>query len=324
MIHRRALLATPALLPSLALAQPQADWPQRPINMMIPFVAGGPSDITGRVIAARLGGLLGQTVVVENRPGANGAVAAQAMTRAAADGHTIMTGSIGVFAINKALRPNLPYDPVRDFAPITLAVTMPNVLVVNPQQVPATDYAGTMAWLRANGGRASYSTSGVGSSEHLTMELLKLRTRTEATHIPYQGGAAATTALLGGDVQLTFQNLGTVAQHIAGGRLRAVMVTSATRNPTIPDVPTAAEMGLDDFVVTSWQAVMAPIGVPAPILARLEAACIESLRHPESRQRLNQLGVDVVASSAADFRRFQEAEITRWRAVVEGAQIRAE
>jgi tripartite-type tricarboxylate transporter receptor subunit TctC len=329
MLNRRTLLATPALLPALAQAQPQAgplqaDWPQRPVTMMIPFVAGGPSDITGRVIAARLGGLLGQTVVVENRPGANGAVAAQAMARAPADGHTIMTGSIGVFAINKALRPNLPYDPVRDFAPITLAVTMPNVLILNPQQVPATDFAGTLAWLKANGARASYSTSGVGSSEHLTMELMKLRTGTEATHVPYQGGAAAATALLAGDVQLTFQNLGTVAPHIAAGRLRAVMVTSAQRNPTIPDVPTAAELGIDDFVVTSWQAVMAPIGVPAPILARLEAACIESLRQPESRQRLNQLGVDVVASSAADFRRFQEAEITRWRSVVERAQIRAE
>ena len=329
MLNRRTLLATPALLPALAQAQPQAaptqaDWPQRPVTMMIPFVAGGPSDITGRVIAARLGGLLGQTVVVENRPGANGAVAAQAMARAAADGHTIMTGSIGVYAINRALRPNLPYDPVRDFAPITLAVTTPNVMVINPQQVPATDYAGVVAWLRANGARASYSTSGVGSSEHLTMELFKLRTNSEATHIPYQGGAAAATALLAGDVQLTFQNLGTVAPHIAAGRLRAVMVTSAARNPTVPDVPTAAEVGLSDFIVTSWQAVMAPAGVPAPILARLEAGCIESLQHPESRQRLNQIGFDVVASSAAEFRRFQEAEIARWRTVVERAQIRAE
>ena len=156
------------------------------------------------------------------------------------------------------------------------------------------------------------------------MEMFKLATQSEATHIPYQGGAAAATALIAGDVQLTFQNLGTVAPHIAGGRLRAVMVTSAARNPLIPDVPTATELGLRDFIVTSWQAVMAPAAVPAPILARLEAACIESLRHPETAQRLGQLGLEVVASSAAEFRRFQEAEITRWRAVVERAQIRAE
>ena len=322
MIRRRALLAAPAILPFTAHAQ--AEWPQRPLTMLIPFVAGGPSDITGRVIAARMSGLLGQPVVAENRTGANGTVAAQALARAAPDGHTLMTGSIGVYAINKALRPSLPYDPVRDFAPLTLAVTTPNVLVINPQQVPATDYAGTLAWLRANGARASYSTSGVGSSEHLTMEMLKLRTNSEATHIPYQGGAAAATALIAGDVQLTFQNLGTVAQHIAGGRLRAVLVTSAVRNPLIPDVPTATELGLSDFVVTSWQAVMAPAGVPAPILARLEAACIESLRHPESTQRLGQIGLEVVASTAAELRRFQEAEITRWRAVVESAGIRAE
>ena len=322
MLNRRTLLAAPALLPMAA--QSQSDWPQRPLTMLVPFVAGGPSDITARLIAGRMGGLVGQPVVAENRPGANGAVAAQALARAAPDGHTLMTGSIGVFAINKALRPNLPYDPIRDFAPLTLAVTTPNVLVINPQRVPATDFAGTLTWLAANGAQASYSTSGVGSSEHLTMELFKLRTGREATHIPYQGGAAAATALIGGDVQLTFQNLGTVSQHIAGGRLRAVMVTSAARNPIIPDVPTATELGLQDFVVTSWQAVMAPVGVPAPILARLEAACIQSLRHPESVQRLAQIGLDVVASSAADYRRFQEAELVRWRAVVESANIRAE
>jgi tripartite-type tricarboxylate transporter receptor subunit TctC len=325
-MHRRALLAAPALLPfGLPFAaRAQSDWPQRPITMLVPFVAGGPSDITARVMAAKMGGILGQPVVVENRPGATGAVASQAMIRAPADGYTVMTGSIGVFAINKALRPNLGYDPERDFAPVTLAVTTPNVLVINPQKIPATDYAGTMAWLRANAANASYATSGVGSSEHMTMELFKLRTNTEAIHVPYQGGAAAGTALLSGDVQLTFQNLSSVAGHVAGGRMRAVMVTSERRNPTIPDVPTAAELGLDDFIVTSWQATMASAGVPAPILARLEAAAIESLRHPESLQRLNQVGFDVVASSAAEFRRFQAAEIARWKTVVDRANIRAE
>jgi tripartite-type tricarboxylate transporter receptor subunit TctC len=311
------------LLAPVARAQSQ-DWPTRPVTMMIPFVAGGPSDITGRVIAARAGNALGQPMVAENRPGANGAVAAQALARATPDGHTIMTGSIGVFSINQALRPNLGYDALRDFAPITLAVTTPNVLVANPQRMPATDYAGTLAWLRANGAQASYSTSGVGSSEHLTMELFKLRTNTEATHVPYQGGAAAATALIAGDVQMTFQNLGTVAPHIAAGRLKPILVTSARRNPTIPDVPTAIELGLADFVVTSWQAVMAPAAVPAPILARLEQVCREALQHPESVQRLGGIGFDVVASSAAEFRRFQESEVARWREVVRAANIRAE
>ncbi len=318
---RRAILAAPALLAVPARAQ---DFPTRPITMMVPFVAGGPSDITARVIAARAGTILGQPMVAENRPGANGAVAAQALARAPADGHALLTGSIGVFAINAALRPNLPYDPVRDFAPVTLAVTTPNVLVANPTAMPARDFAGFAEWLRANGARASYSTSGVGSSEHLTMELLKLRLRADAQHIPYQGGAAAATALIAGDVQMTFQNLGTVAPHIQAGRLRALMVTSAQRNPTIPDVPTAAECGVEDFVVTSWQAVMAPAATPAPVLARLEAACIESLRHPDSVARLTGIGFDVVASSAAEYRRFQVAELARWREVVRAAEIRAE
>jgi len=321
-MHRRALLAAPALLPFAARAQ--SDWPQRPITMLVPFVAGGPSDITARVIAAKLGGILGQSVVVENRPGANGTVAGQALARANPDGYTLMTGSIGVFAINAALRPSLPYNPLRDFATVTLAVTTPNVLIVNPSKVPATTYAEALAWLRANGRNVSYASSGVGSSEHMTMELFKLRTGTEATHIPYQGGAAAATSLIAGDTQLTFQNLSGVAAHIQSGRIRPLMVTSAQRNPTIPDVPTAAEVGLSDFVVTSWQATMAPAGVPAPILAKLEAGCIEALRHPESVQRLSQIGFDVVASSAAEFRRFQEAEIDRWKTVVDRANIRAE
>lgn len=322
--RRGAILAAPFLAaPAIARAQ-DAPWPTRPVTMMVPFVAGGPSDIVARLIAARMAGMVSQPVVAENRPGANGAVAAQVLARSAPDGHTLLTGSIGVFAINAALRPNLPYDPVRDFAPITLAVTTPNVLIANPAAMPARDFNGMMEWLRAHSGRASYSTSGVGSSEHMTMELFKLRTRTDIQHVPYQGGAAAATALLAGDVQMTFQNLGTVAAHIQAGRMRALMVTSAERHPTIPDVPTARECGLEDFVVTSWQAVMAPAAVPAPILARLETLCRDSLRHPESVQRLSQIGFDVVATSAADYRRFQEAEVARWREVVRAANIRAE
>ncbi|WP_421993884.1 Bug family tripartite tricarboxylate transporter substrate binding protein [Roseococcus sp.] len=325
-MHRRTLLAAPALLPFglPSSARAQGEWPQRPINMLVPFVAGGPSDITARVMAAKLGAILGQSVVVENRPGANGAVAGQVLARAAPDGYTLLTGSIGVFAINAALRPSLPYDPLKDFQTVTLAVTTPNVLIINPSKVPATDYAGVLAWLRANGRNVSYATSGVGSSEHMTMELFKLRTNTEATHIPYQGGAAAATSLIAGDTQLTFQNLSGVAAHIQAGRIKPVMVTSERRNPTIPDVPTAAELGLSDFVVTSWQATMAPAGLPAPILAKLEAGCIRALRDPESVQRLNQIGFDVVASTAAEFRTFQEAEINRWKTVVDRANIRAE
>jgi tripartite-type tricarboxylate transporter receptor subunit TctC len=317
-----ALAATP-LAPRLAAAQ-APEWPTRPITVVVPFVAGGPSDITARVIANRMAQMLPQPVLAENRPGANGEVASRAVVRAAPDGHTLFVGSIGVFAINTALRPNLGYDPVRELTPITLAVTTPNVLVVNPERVPVRTMAELIQWLRANRGRTSYSTSGVGSSDHLTMELFKQRTETDPEHVPYQGGAAAATDLIAGNVQLSFQNLGTVATHIQGGRLRAIAVTSAERNRLLPDVPTAIEQGLSDFVVTSWQAVMAPAGMAPALLTRVHAVVTEALKHPENVQRLNAIGFDVVGNSPDEYRRFQVAEIERWRRVVQTANIRAE
>jgi tripartite-type tricarboxylate transporter receptor subunit TctC len=325
-MRRRPLLAALAaapLLPRGGLAQ-TADWPNRPVTILVPFVAGGPSDIVARAIGARMGQTIGQSVVAENRPGANGEVAARQVVRAAPDGHTLFVGSIGVFAINTALRPNLGYDPIRELTPITLAVTTPNVLVVNPERVPVRTLPELVEWLQRNRGRTSYSTSGVGSSDHLTMELFKQRSNTDPEHVPYSGGAAAATDLIAGNVQLSFQNLGTVAGHIAGGRLRAIAVTSAARNRILPDVPTAIEQGLSGFVVTSWQAVMAPAGMGAPVLSRVHAAVTEALRHPETTQRLNAIGFDVVADTPEEYRRFQEAEIARWRQVVQAANIRPE
>ncbi|GGC68743.1 lipoprotein [Siccirubricoccus deserti] len=298
-------------------------WPNRPVTILVPFVAGGPSDIIARVIAQYGGQSLSQPVVVENRTGANGEVASRLLARAQPDGHTLLVGSIGVFAINAALRPNLGYDPLA-FTPITLAVTTPNVLVVNPDKVPATDLRGVIDWLRRNRGRTSYSTSGVGSSDQMTMELFKQLTETDPTHVPYAGGAAAATDLIAGNVELSFQNLGTVAGHIQGGRLRPIVVTSAERHPVLPDVPTAVEAGLKDFVVTSWQALMAPPGMPAPLVRRVHAAATEALRHPEGRQRLEQIGFTVVAGSPEAYAAFQREEVERWRGVVRTAGIKAE
>ncbi len=325
-MQRRALaaaLAAAPFLPRAARAQ-GTEWPTRPVTITVPFVAGGPSDIVARAIGNRMAQALPQPVVAENRPGANGEVAARYVMRQAPDGHALFVGSIGVFAINAALRPNLGYDPLRDLSPVTLAVTTPNVLVVNPDRVPARTLPEVVAWLRANRGRTSYSTSGVGSSDHLTMELFKQRTETDPEHVPYQGGAAAATDLIAGNVQLSFQNLGTVAGHIQGGRLRPIIVTGPERARILPDVPTAAEAGLADFVVTSWQAVMGPAGMAGPLLARVHAAVVEALRHPENVQRLNAIGFDVIGNSPDDYRTFQEAEIRRWRQVVQAANIRAE
>jgi tripartite-type tricarboxylate transporter receptor subunit TctC len=213
--RRRALtLGAAAAAAPFAAAWGQQDaavgWPSRPVTILVPFVAGGPSDIVARVIAQYMGQTVNQPVVVENRPGANGEVAARLLARAQPDGHTLLVGSIGVFAINAALRPNLGYNPLA-FTPITLAVTTPNVLVVNSGKVPATDLRGVIEWLRQNRGRTSYSTSGVGSSDQMTMELFKQITGTDPTHVPYAGGAAAATDLIAGNVELSFQNLGTVA-----------------------------------------------------------------------------------------------------------------
>jgi tripartite-type tricarboxylate transporter receptor subunit TctC len=325
-MHRRTLMTALAVSPLLsrAGAAQTADWPARPVTILVPFVAGGPSDIVARSIGNRMGQAIGQPVVAENRPGANGEVAARQVVRSAPDGHMLFVGSIGVFAINTALRPNLGYDPIRELTPITLAVTTPNVLVVNPDRVPARTLPEVVEWLKQNRGRTSYSTSGVGSSDHLTMELFKQRTGTDPEHVPYGGGAAAATDLIAGNVQLSFQNLGTVAGHIAGGRLRAVAVTSAERNRVLPEVPTAIEQGLPDFVVTSWQAVMAPAGMAAPVQAKVHAAVVEALKHPENVQRLNGIGFDVIGNSPQEYRSFQEAEIARWREVVRSANIRAE
>lgn len=329
-MHRRSLLAASlagAPLAALGLPRPagaQPAWPSRPVTMLVPFVAGGPSDIVARAIANRMSQTVGQPVVAENRAGANGEVAGRALARSEPDGHTLMVGSIGVYAINAALRPDLGYDPVKEFAPITLAVTTPNVLVVNPDKMPAKTVAELIAWLKANKGKASYSTSGVGSSDQMTTELFKQRTGTDIAHVPYRGGAAAATDLIAGNVHLSFQNLGTVAGHIQGGRLRALMVTDAKRHPILPDVPTSAETGLEDFVVTSWQAVMAPAGVAPALQKRIHAAVAEALTHPDVRPKLEQIGLSVVANSPEEFRRFQEAEIARWKQVIQTAGITPE
>jgi tripartite-type tricarboxylate transporter receptor subunit TctC len=328
-MHRRTLMslcgfaaATPLLPSAPASAQPA--WPARPVTVLVPFVAGGASDIAARAIATRMQQSVGKPVVVENRPGANGEVAGRQFARSAPDGHTLMVGSIGVFAINPALRPNLGYDPVKQFAPVTLAVTTPNVLVVNPRSVDATDLARFIEWLKANRGKAAYSTSGIGSSDHLTAELFKQLTGTDPQHVPYTGGAQAITALMSDDVQLSFQNLGSVLPHVQEGRLRAIIVTAAERHPQLPQVPTAAEAGLRDFVVTSWQAMMAPAGTPQPLVARIHEEAAKALRDAETTQRLEQIGFTVVAGTPEEYSAFQRAEIDRWRSVIEKGGIKPE
>ena len=314
-----ALLAGAATLVSgSALGQA---FPSKPIKIVIPFVAGGSSDIVGRALGAKFQEILGQPAIVENKPGANGSIAAEFVAKADPDGYTILVGSIGVFSINAALFKDLRYNPVRDFAPITLAVTTPNVLITRPD-LTANSMKEMVEFAKKNPGRLSYCSSGTGSSDHLTAELLKQMSATFVLHVPYRGGAACQTDLMGKQIDLSFQNLGAVTNYIKGGRMKALAVTAKTRHPQLPDVPTVAEAGFPDLVVTSWQAAAAPAKTPRDVLARLNDATVRALRSPDVRERMTQIGFDVVAGTSEEFGRFMKEEVDRWTTVVNKGGIK--
>jgi tripartite-type tricarboxylate transporter receptor subunit TctC len=303
-------------------AQAQA-YPSKPIRVIVPFVAGGSSDIVARAIAAKFQDFLGQPGVVENRPGANGSVAAEFVAKSDPDGYTILVGSIGVFSINAALFKDLRYHPVRDFAPITLAVTTPNVLITKPA-LTMKSVREIVEFAKKNPDKLSYCSSGTGSSDHLTAELLKQMSETSIVHVPYKGGAACQTDIMGGQVDLSFQNLGAVTNYIKANRMNALAVTARTRHPSLPEVPTVAEAGFPELVVTSWQAVAAPAKTPREVVARLNEAIVRALRSSDVRERMGQIGFDVVAGTPEEFGKFMQEEVTRWTQVVNRGGIRPE
>jgi tripartite-type tricarboxylate transporter receptor subunit TctC len=313
----RAVLALGLALSCAAHAQ---SFPSKPIRVVIPFVAGGSSDIVGRAIGSKLQELLGQPAVVENKPGANGAIAAEFVAKADPDGYTVLVGSIGVFSINAALFKDLRYNPVRDFAPITLAVTTPNVLITKPD-LAAGSLKELVEFMKKNPGRLSYCSSGTGSSDHLTAELLKQMSGTFAVHVPYRGGAACQTDIMGNQVDFSFQNLGAVTNYIKGNRMKALAVTARGRHAQLTGVPSVTEAGFPDLVVTSWQAAAAPAKTPAPVVARLNEAMVKALRSPDVAERMQQIGFDVVAGTPEEFGRFMKEEVDRWTAVVKKGGI---
>ena len=323
-MKRRTLIGAGSMLALPGLARAQGAWPSRPVTIVVPFAPGGPSDIIGRLTAQNMQQALGRPFAVENRPGATGEIGARQVIRSAPDGHTLMHAPISTWAINVALRPNLGYDPVREMTRLTLTVRTPNVLVANPQAVPANDVPGLIDWLKRNSATASYPSSGVGSSDHLTAEMFKQATGTEMAHIPYSGGGPAMTSAVAGTTQVSFQNLGAVIPHIQSGRLKAIMITAAERSPVLPNVPTAIESGLSDFVVYSWQAYGGPPGMPPALTREVHGAIVAALKQPATEQRLVEQGFDVVGNSPEEFAAFQEAEIARWRRVVQAGNIRPE
>jgi len=317
------LVTSLCLLAACGAAAAQQSFPSKPIRVVIPFVAGGSSDIVGRAMASKFQELLGQPGVVENKPGANGAIAAEFVAKADPDGYTLLVGSIGVFSINAALFKDLRYHPVRDFAPITLAVTTPNVLITKPG-LAANSMKEVVDYAKKNPGKLSYCSSGTGSSDHLTAELLNQVAGISAVHVPYKGGAACQTDIMGGQVDISFQNLGAVTNYIRGNRMKALAVTAKARHPQLPNVPTTAEGGFPDLVVTSWQAAAAPAKTPREIVARLNDAAVKALRSPDVRERMSQIGFDVVAGTPEEFGRFMKEEVDRWTEVVKRGGIKPE
>jgi tripartite-type tricarboxylate transporter receptor subunit TctC len=321
-MNRRSAL----ILPLVALAAPrpataQGSWtPSRPVVLVVPFAPGGPNDLVARLVAPYLQAALGQNVVVENRPGATGAIAARHVATQPADGHTLIVAASGTMTINPAVMLRPGYDPERDFAPVTLAMSVPNMLVVH-KDVPARTVAEVIDWLKREDGRASYSSGGVGSTEQLGMELFLRATGTRATHVPFPGGAPAVTAMIQGTVQASILNAATVRPHVASGALRAIAIAMPRRFAPLPEVPTMAEAGFPQVVSASWSAFLAPAATPAPAVARLHTAITAALRQPEVAERLTAAGFTIDASTPGELAQTISTELARWKRVVAEAGI---
>ncbi|MBY0436561.1 MAG: tripartite tricarboxylate transporter substrate binding protein [Burkholderiales bacterium] len=296
-------------------------WPNRPIRLIVPFAAGGPSDVVGREVAARLQENLGQPIVVDIRAGANSTIGATMAAKANPDGNTLLIGSVGTFAINMVNYKDPGYDSLRDFDLLSLSANTPNVLVASAK-VPATNLKEVLALLRANPGKHTYGVAGLGSSGHMTSELLMLRTKTSAIIVPFKGAGATMAAMIGGEVDLTFTSLGSAANHIRSGRLRAMAVTSGKRIGQFPDVPTLTELGYKDMEILSWQGFAAPRGLPKEIFNRLESALIAVVTSGPGRTNLENLGWDIDGTTGAVFRDKLAREIKLWREVVTTAKIK--
>jgi tripartite-type tricarboxylate transporter receptor subunit TctC len=300
-----------------------ADYPDHNITVIVPFPPGGASDVTARLVTSKLSDLLGQTVVIDNRGGANGTIGAVALKQAKPDGYTFLIGSIGVFGINPALFKDLRYDPLKDFDLLSVLVRTPNVLVATPD-FPANTVAELIAYLKKNPGKVTFASSGNGSSDHLTAALFWQKTGTTGIHVPYKGGGPAINDLAAGHANVSFQNLGAVAQQIKAGRLKALAVTSGKRTSVLPDVPTMAEAGVKDLGVYSWQAAAAPKGLPPAIKAKLEADLAASANAPDVKAQLEAIGFEVVANNGEQFSKFLGEEIARWKNVIETGKITVE
>lgn len=321
MLHPQRWLAAGAL--SLAMASPAlAAWPERPITLIVPASPGGTTDIASRLIADKLAAKLGQQVIVENRAGAAGIIGAQTLARARPDGYTVLMGNIGPNAINYALYKTLPYKPA-DFAPVTLVISVPNVLVVNAAS-PARSVADLLALAKRDPGHVSFGSSGTGQSPHLSAELFKQRAGIGGTHVPYKGAGPAVAALLGQQFTFMIDNLPSSMPYIQSGKLRALAVTSARRQAELPEVPTMAEAGVPDMVVTAWFGLVAPAGTPSTVIDTLYAATRDVVRSPDIAERFRAMGGQAGGNTPAEFAAFIDQERARWKRIVDTAGLAQE
>jgi tripartite-type tricarboxylate transporter receptor subunit TctC len=317
------LLAVLAFSFGSAIAGAQGTYPTRPIKLMVPYPAGGGADLLARAVSQKLGDALGQPIVVENRPGANGIIGTDAVAKAPADGYTLLLGNIGPNAINQALYPKLPYDCVKDFAPIGQMATTAHILAVHPS-LPATNVQELIALAKASPGKLSYASTGIGGSPHLAAELFDMLTGTRMNHVPYKGASPANADLIGGQVQLSFNTLPPLLAQVKAGRVRALAVTSARRAGTMPGLPTIAESGVPGYDVSTWYGLLAPAGTPREVVLRLNAELNKLLQAPEMKAQMGGKGFDVETGTPEQFGNLIAAEVVKWTRVAKAANVKVD
>jgi len=312
-------LAAFALAPSLVAAADDA-WPSKPIRIVVPFAAGGTSDILARTLGDKLQSALKQTVIIDNRAGAGGVIGADSVAKAPADGYTLLLGTIATHAINPALMPKMPYDAIKDFTPVFLIGGISNVVLVGPDS-PYKTVKDIIAAAKAKPGTLTFASAGQGTSQHLSGETFKLLAGVDMTHVPYKGSAPAIQDVMGGQVPLSFETVTVAGPHIASGKVRALAVTSARRSRALPNVPTLQEAGVPGFDVASWQAFYVRAGTPEAVVQRLNAELEKIVAQPDVKAKMDGLGVEHTASTPAQFAEFNRVELAKWQKVVKEGKV---
>ena len=315
----RILLALAFLFPFVVYSQP---YPSKPVRLIVTYPAGGGADTMARLVAPRLGDALGQPILVENRGGASGTIAADLVAKSAPDGHTLMLDATN-HAVNPSLLAKLPYDPDKAFAPVTLLALFPNVVLVHPAN-PVSSIRELIAKIKAEPGKIAFASSGNGSAQHLAAELFRQRAGLDMVHVPYKGGGPALIDVMGGQVPLYFGNMASALPHVKNGKLKALAITGSKRSPAAPDLPTVAESGMPGYQVYEWNAIFAPAGTPPGIVNRLQSEIAKVVRIPEVRDRMLALGGEIVASSPADLGAWVREQTASWGAVVRASNIKPE